>query len=104
MSDRFTGTNNLGENQQGILRSLVEHHAWSPGCGWIWSTQSETVRLLDGLVKRGLATKTTSTRQVGPASYQHNVEVPTYRPTEVAEAWFIENYPVSAERLGMKAV
>lgn len=47
----------LGKVQALILESLRSHKRWHPGCGWIWGTYSETVRLLDSLVKRGLATK-----------------------------------------------
>lgn len=48
----------LGKNQESILRALVENRRWHAigfGCGWIWSTPRETERLLDTLVKRGLA-------------------------------------------------
>lgn len=26
-------------------------------CGWIWNTRSETIRILDSLVKKGVAAK-----------------------------------------------
>lgn len=49
----------LGENQRHALKVLAEHNGgtWYPGAGWIWTNVSTTVRLLDSLVKRGLATK-----------------------------------------------
>lgn len=94
-------TNNLGKNQQDMLRALVEHHTWSPGCGWLWSTPSATVRLLDGLVRRGLVTTSVSTRTMGPKGYQYTVEVTTYLPTEAARDWYVENYPVAAQRRGL---
>lgn len=47
----------LGKTQMSILRSLVNYQGWSGGCGWYWTNYSTTVRLLDSLVKRGLATK-----------------------------------------------
>lgn len=52
-----TNTRPLGENQKFMLRSMHEHHGdkWYAGCGWIWDTHSVTVRMLDSLVKRGLA-------------------------------------------------
>lgn len=48
----------LGSNQIGVLRSLRDHGAWfyvgTRRCGWVWSNEGGTRRLLDGLVKRGL--------------------------------------------------
>ena len=97
----YTGTNNLGETQQGVLKALVEHHTWSPGCGWLWSTQSATARVLDALVRRGLVTTSTKTRTMGPPSFRYDVEVTTYLPTEQAVAWYVEQYPASAQRRGI---
>lgn len=50
----------LGDNQRHALKALEEHNGgtWYPGAGWVWSNASTTIRLLDSLVKRGLATKT----------------------------------------------
>lgn len=45
----------LGSNQRDVLRSLREHSGW-PG-GWYWGSQSLTIRILDGLVKRSLVRK-----------------------------------------------
>lgn len=49
----------LGENQRQALRCLAEFNngTWHPGAGWVWNNTSTTVRLLDSLVRRGLATK-----------------------------------------------
>lgn len=49
----------LGSNQVQALRCLAEFNngTWYPGAGWEWGNTSTTVRLLDSLVKRGLATK-----------------------------------------------
>jgi hypothetical protein len=49
----------LGENQRYALKCLAEHNGgtWYPAAGWVWSNVSTTVRLLDSLVKRGLADK-----------------------------------------------
>lgn len=52
-------TTKIGKNQAACLRALKEHGGW-PG-GWIWTNRSETVRLLDSLVKRGLVTVTEET-------------------------------------------
>lgn len=43
----------LGENQQGCLRALEESGDY-PG-RWMWDNNSSTVRILDSLVRRGLA-------------------------------------------------
>lgn len=57
----------LGENQSHALRCLAEYGngTWYPGAGWVWTNVSTTVRLLDSLVRRGLATKTEKTRLIG---------------------------------------
>lgn len=49
----------LGDNQRHALKALAEHNGgvWYPGAGWVWANVSTTVRLLDSLVRRGLATK-----------------------------------------------
>lgn len=56
----------LGINQEGILRSLVERDGWSEGCGWMWDTHVNTRKILESLVKRGLATKETRVRKLPP--------------------------------------
>jgi DNA-binding PadR family transcriptional regulator len=50
----------LGVNQSIAMRALLEHHSW-PG-GWICSNYSTTTRLLDGLVRKGLAYRRTTER------------------------------------------
>lgn len=42
----------LGRVQKGVLESLNRRGSY-PG-GWVWDTHSNTLRVLDGLVKRGL--------------------------------------------------
>ena len=49
----------LGEVQTHVLQCLKEHGSWSVMAGWVWNTQSNTKRILDSLVKRGLVTKKT---------------------------------------------
>lgn len=49
----------LGKNQESVLRALIKHKGWMPGCGWVWSTRSETLRIMQSLVKKGLAIETT---------------------------------------------
>jgi DNA-binding MarR family transcriptional regulator len=47
----------MSGDQWGILRTLASHHGWSNGGGWSWSGPRTTERLLDSLVKRGLAVR-----------------------------------------------
>ena len=47
----------LGDTQKKVLESLREHGVWYEGCGWRWDTWSNTARIMDRLVQRGLATK-----------------------------------------------
>jgi DNA-binding PadR family transcriptional regulator len=72
----------LGENQRYALRCLAEHNAgtWYPGAGWIWDNRSTTVRLLDSLVRRELATKEMRRYERTPGEY------PFYRITEAGRA------------------
>ncbi len=59
------GTSGLGCVQADVLKSLQEHGYWSRvGCGWLWDTWSNTERIMESLVRRGLATKTTEGRRV----------------------------------------
>ncbi len=47
----------LGLTQRTVLRSLREHGRWHDGCSWHWDVPSRTVAVLEGLVRRGYATK-----------------------------------------------
>lgn len=48
----------LGETQIRVLDSLARHNgSWWPACGWIWTSTSETVRLMESLLRRGLVSK-----------------------------------------------
>jgi len=47
----------LGDSQQWMLDALRKHGRWSRNCGWLWDTPSGTERILDSLVRRGLARK-----------------------------------------------
>lgn len=80
----------LGVNQLGVLRSLVEHRLWFGGgwgCGWIWASASNTERILDTLVKRGMAVKA-----IEPI-LTHKRTAMVWRPSEAGLAL------VDAERL-----
>jgi hypothetical protein len=46
----------LGDRQKSCLQALRHHGHWHTTCGWKWDTKSNTRRILDTLVKRGLAT------------------------------------------------
>ncbi len=60
------GMSGLGCVQADVLKSLQEHGYWSRvGCGWLWDTWSNTERIMESLVRRGLATKTTVGRDKG---------------------------------------
>ncbi len=76
----------LGNTQRSILRSLVEHKSWfgeGYGCGWIWGNYSNTKRLLDSLVKRGLVDVT---EEKGNMPYNKTTTYRVYRPTEAGKA------------------
>ena len=51
----------LGRTQQSFLRLLVEHRSWHDGAGWYWGTHGQTVKLLEGLIPRGLVEKVEET-------------------------------------------
>lgn len=46
-----------GSKQKDVLRALQQHQYWfKGGAGWLWDTDSGTERVMDALVRRGLAT------------------------------------------------
>ncbi len=49
----------LGKVQQDVLASLKEHGSWHLHCGWVWDTPSNTLRVMDSLVRAGYATVAT---------------------------------------------
>lgn len=56
----------LGETQLSVLDSLKRHDGfWYDGCGWLWDTRSNTIKIMESLLNRGLVTKT----KVGNGSY-----------------------------------
>lgn len=63
----------LGENQRHALRALAENNGgtWYPGARWVWANTSTTIRLLDSLVRRGLATKTLKKSRRTEYTYPH---------------------------------
>jgi hypothetical protein len=48
----------LGDTQLNVLRALRDHQGrWHSSCGWYWSTDSGTRRILETLVQRCLVDK-----------------------------------------------
>lgn len=50
----------LGQNQAAVLRALRQHGIWYGGgfgCGWNWTNESGTRKILDSLVRRGLVSR-----------------------------------------------
>ena len=68
----------LGKTQAALMESLTHHGYWRRGCGWVWDTESGTLRILDSLVKRGLVTRTDETKD----GYYGQYQVTTYRPAK----------------------
>lgn len=46
----------LGKIQKQVLDSLRNHGFWSRHCGWIWDTTEHTKKLMESLVRAGVAT------------------------------------------------
>ncbi len=42
-----------GSTQESVLKALREHGCWYVGCGWTWTTYSQTQKIMDSLVRRG---------------------------------------------------
>ena len=47
----------LGEVQKGVLDMLIKQKGWRKHCGWHWGSVGNTERVLESLVRRGLAQK-----------------------------------------------
>lgn len=73
----------LGPTQQSIYQSLIRHGDWYPGCGWIWTNRSMTIRLLESLVRRGFAIKEerTANRFAGYRRLKSGKHELLYKPT-----------------------
>jgi len=46
----------LGKNQAEMIQYLKDR-PWFKGCGWVWDTDSGTIRILESLIKKGLVEK-----------------------------------------------
>lgn len=69
----------LGSIQRGVLQALVQHRVYSLGCGWVWDTHLQTVKVLDTLVKRGLVEREDRTENWGYRNESVRTHS-TYRP------------------------
>lgn len=70
----------LGSVQQDVLTSLRSHGSWSLGCGWVWDTPSNTMRIMDSLVRAGYATTTEG--QGGRRIVYRPVDLDTSKPAK----------------------
>ena len=61
----------LGPNQASALHALAEHGGSWPS-GWLWGNHSQTRRLLESLVRRGLTERRTNA--TGRISYHLTAE------------------------------
>lgn len=48
----------LGKVQSAVLAALRSHGYWSMGCGWHWGGWRNTERVMESLVRAGVATIT----------------------------------------------
>jgi predicted nucleic acid-binding Zn-ribbon protein len=78
--DQETHMKKLGKIQQSVYESLKRHGSWSLGCGWIWDTPSNTMRIMDSLVRAGYAITATNKRP-HPGGDRYPGERTVYRPT-----------------------
>jgi len=67
----------LGARQKGCIDSLEDHGLWKTGyCSWQWSTPSETKKIMDSLVKRGLVRKTKETWRIDGLQTIYRIHAP----------------------------
>lgn len=45
----------LGHVQEKVLKCLRSHKRWHPHCGWVWSSEQGTKKIMDRLVQLGHA-------------------------------------------------
>lgn len=67
----------LGKNQLAVLKSLEEYRngyiAFPWGCGWVLNTRQGTIKIIETLVKKGLADKGTYTTEEGKSYTQYTI-------------------------------
>lgn len=92
----------LGSEQRRFLETLVEHGYWyggAYGCGWTWGNNSQTLRLLESLLRRALVTTETrpsGIRQGGTTIYW----LPSEAGQQLVAEWKAER---AAKRAAAKA-
>ncbi len=87
----MANTKRLGDNQKHILNGLASGRL--NGTGWVWQNRSTTLRLMRGLVARGLVTETEHkpSKGTGSTTYSWNL-------TEAGRKWVeLENTPTLPE-------
>jgi DNA-binding PadR family transcriptional regulator len=64
----------IGANQRDVIGHMMlrTRGAWWAGCGWNWGSSSQTVRVLESLVRRGLVTKS---ERPDASGYWHRYEL-----------------------------
>jgi hypothetical protein len=79
-------TKRLGENQKHILKGLSDGRL--TGTGWVWGNRSTTLRLMKGLVSRGLVVETAyPSTKGGQTNYSWSL-------SEAGQKWVeLENTP-----------
>jgi hypothetical protein len=92
----------LGSEQRRFLETLVEHGYWyagGMGCGWLWGSPSQTLRLCESLFKRGLVTK-----EAHPSQFRKDATVTHYVPSAAGAAmvaeWRLERAARKAQQAG----
>lgn len=67
----------LGKNQLGVLKALGDwrhgYIAFPWGGGWVWDTRQGTIKIIETLVKKGLADKGTYTTEEGKSYTQYTI-------------------------------
>lgn len=82
-------TKRLGENQKHILKGLADGRL--NGTGWVWQNRSTTLRLMKGLVRRGLVSEQVTELSGDRKSYSWNL-------TEAGQKWVeLERTPTLPE-------
>lgn len=81
--------------QQDVFASLRRHGSWSLGCGWLWDTPSNTMRIMDSLVRAGYAC---TTKSPGERTVYHpaNPKAPLKTAVILSEGRVVDGEDVSS--------
>lgn len=67
----------LGKNQLGVLKCLGDgrygYIAFPWGCGWVWGTRQGTIKIIETLVKKGLADEGVYTTGEGKSYVKYTI-------------------------------